>query len=322
MINKQLYTTIGLGGTFDHFHEGHKDFLRFAAQISKNLVIGVTNQHMVLSKPYPHLIEPVHIRKQRVIAFCQKEAISAEVITLDDPYGPTLENTKIEAIACTTDTSKGAAKINEIRSKLYLRELPIHIHTLKKDLLGKGPINATRIRAGEIDTQGHVFASVLEQDLKLTDIQKEFFSHLQGKIIETPKTTPNQNAIFVVGDSTLEAFLKNNWRFSLGIFDKKRHREVVSSQFIDNLPTDHTVSNTAGSISVELVGTLTSWFTKNKYKYLFVDGEEDLAAVALVLISPLDTVIYYGQPDKGIVEMKVTLELKQSFYAQLVQTTP
>lgn len=318
MINKQLYTTIGLGGTFDHFHDGHADFLNFASQISKNLVIGVTNQHMVLSKPYAHLIEPLHIRKQRVTAYCHKQGISAEVITLDDPYGPTLENTKIEAIACTTDTSKGAEKINEVRNKLHLKELPIHIHSLKNDLLGEGPINATRIRAGEIDTVGHVFASLFKQELVLTPEQKSFFSNPQGKMIESPKTVSNQNEVFVVGDSTLETFLKNNWRFSLGVFDKKRHRKLVTSQLIDQLPTTHRVNNVAGEISVELVTALQNWFTQSKFKFLFVDGEEDLAAVVLVLISPLETVIYYGQPDKGVIEMKVTIELKQRFYTQLL----
>src|SRR5258706_7508860 len=37
-----MYNVIVIGGTFDHLHEGHKVFLRFAFQKSKEVLIGVT----------------------------------------------------------------------------------------------------------------------------------------------------------------------------------------------------------------------------------------------------------------------------------------
>jgi uncharacterized protein (UPF0218 family) len=49
-------------------------------------------------------------------------------------------------------------------------------------------------------------------------------------------------------------------------------------------------------------------------KHLFIQGEEDLAAVALSLVLPLGSCIYYGQPQKGMVELVVTEKIKQSFF--------
>jgi hypothetical protein len=45
--------------------------------------------------------------------------------------------------------------------------------------------------------------------------------------------------------------------------------------------------------------------------HLFVDGEEDLAAVVLQLLLPLGATIYYGQPNEGLVRWQVTEESKE-----------
>ena len=75
--------------------------------------------------------------------------------------------------------------------------------------------------------------------------------------------------------------------------------------------------NPAGVITTQLVEALQQATSKN-LKILAVDGEEDLAAVALVLLLPLESHIYYGQPDIGIVEVVITEQLKQDFYKALL----
>ncbi len=44
--------------------------------------------------------------------------------------------------------------------------------------------------------------------------------------------------------------------------------------------------------------------------YIFVDGEEDLAAVVLLMLLPLGSSIYYGQPHEGLVRWEVTEDAK------------
>ena len=43
-----------------------------------------------------------------------------------------------------------------------------------------------------------------------------------------------------------------------------------------------------------------------------VDGEEDLAVIPLVLLSPLGTKVIYGQPNKGAVLVNVDTKTKDS----------
>lgn len=310
MINKILYNSVGLGGTFDHFHEGHKSFIKFAASFSRELTIGVTSKKMTLTKPFHKMIESAQARSSAVKKFCHEEGIKAKIIELNDELGPTIEKKTVQAIACTTDTLRGAERINEIRSKLGMKELPIHVHKLLQDKSNSGPINSSRIRNGEIDREGNVYSEILAGNLKLTDEQRIYFSKPQGQIIDVP----NEAIYFscVVGDYTLEKFINNKWRYELGIFDGKQKRVAVESKVLNKLKIDNKTSNNSGFISQELSLILKNWTDNTNFKHIYVDGEEDLAAVALIMLLPLGSNIYYGQPDKGIVEMRVTEGLKHN----------
>jgi pantetheine-phosphate adenylyltransferase len=320
MINKSLYNTLALGGTFDHLHDGHKDFLKFAAEISKYLIIGVTDSQMTLQKQDVNLIQPTHIRKQALVNFCKRNEIDAKVITIFDPFGPTLEKSKIQALACTQDTLAGADKINEYRDKLHLRELPIHIHKLKSDVLELGTISSERIRAGEIDREGNIYSTVLENSIKLNEDMRKFFSLIQGEVVTKPSYTKNVNALkIIVGDTTLETFIKNDWEYDLGIYDGKCNREEYLSETLDNLEYTQNTENKAGWIEQSATQKITNWSENKEFKHLFVTGEEDLTAVIAVILLPLGTHIYYGQPNTGMVETIVTEKLKETFYSILNQ---
>jgi len=312
MINKILYNSVGLGGTFDHFHEGHKNFIRYAASFSKKLVIGITNRNMTLSKPYSKTINPIFTRLKAVQKFCIDEKINAKIIELQDVYGPTIEKKTVEAIVCTTDTIKGADKINEVRSKMNLRELPVHVHKLQLDKENLKPINSSRIRMGEIDREGNVFCKLIQKDLKLNTLQRNYFQKPQGKLITKP--TKPSHFTCVVGDSTLEKFVLNNWNYDLGIFDGKKKRIKIDSKILKNLKIDQRASNQPGIISLETTNLLKQWLENQNMKHIFIDGEEDLAAVSLILLLPLESNIYYGQPNQGIIEMRVTEGLKHNVF--------
>ena len=320
MIKKTLYNIVALGGSFDHLHDGHKDFILFAAEISKNLIIGVTDQQMVLKKPYPDLIQPTHVRKQAVLNFCNRHEIKAKLITLNNPFGPTIEENTIEAVICTTDTLPGANKINEIRSKLHIKELPIHVHKLKKDKEGTATISAERVRAGEIDRAGNVYTSIFKTDVELTEKMRSFFTKIHGNILVNPKEPQSKFAKrIVVGDSSLETFIKNNWQYDLGIFDKKRQRKDFQSDILDTLKNIEKVSNTAGKIEAQTVTILKSCIQNNSCKHVLVDGEEDLLAVAAILLLPLGSYVYYGQPNQGMVECVVSEKVKEHFFEALTE---
>ena len=307
---RKLYEIVGLGGTFDRFHVGHEHFIKFASQFGKHLHIGITNFKLNQNKPYPQLIEPYETRKRAVEKFCRAQQISVSITQLEDIYGPTLdEKSKIRALVVTQDTVRGAEKINQARLAMDLRQLPVQVCPLLKDHTGK-IISSERIRAGEINRAGEVYQQVFSQDLILTDDQRQFFSQPQGKIVDQPHFD-GATVIGVVGDHSLEKFIQHRWRDDLAVYDLKEQRQQLNSAILTNLNPDTTVKNPAGSINLKLIQAL------SKHQLIFVNGEEDLAAVALMLLLPLGSKIYYGQPNQGLIEMVVTEKSKDQFFQVL-----
>lgn len=318
MIKKRKYKSLALGGTFDHFHTGHRDFISFAANLADQIIIGVTDEKMILGKRLSDQIQPLFQRKQAVSQFCAENKIKATIITIHDPYGPTIEDTRIQAIACTTDTVIGAEKINEIRTSMHLRELPIHIHNLVLDQEKHGPISSYRIRAGEINRDGLVYANAIIEEKELTQEMRSFFASPHGKILENKPQHDANTVKIIVGDSSLEKFINNKWQYNLGIFDYKQKRKITNNQTIKKIADFQTVKNKPGYISLESVKVLAKWFSKpDSFQHLFVDGEEDLLAVVAILLAPLGSNIYYGQPNVGIVQARVTEQIKQQFLETL-----
>lgn len=61
-----------------------------------------------------------------------------------------------------------------------------------------------------------------------------------------------------------------------------------------------TAKNPPGTITDELVDAITR-VVQNPPGVIFVDGEEDLAVIPLVLVAPPGAAILYGQPGEGVV---------------------
>jgi cytidyltransferase-like protein len=309
----KLYRTIGLGGTFDHLHQGHEFFLKFADQLADFLLIGVTDEKMVRDKTYGYSIQPFEVRKNAVLKFCHQHDIKCKVTRLTDPYGPTLNDESIQAIAVTEDTVLGGRNINQLRQKMNLRPLEIHVCNLVKDEQGE-VISSSRIRAGVINRSGMIYDQIFNQDLVLTAKQKQFFAQVQGELVAGPDLNSMFNA--VVGDRSLKLFLDHHWPIKIGVYDLKEKRtENKGILKIINQP-NFQAKSPQGIISSELVKAIKIALNKNK-KYILIDGEDDLAAVALMLLLPLEANIYYGQPDQGMVEMTVTEHKKNQFYELL-----
>jgi len=71
------------------------------------------------------------------------------------------------------------------------------------------------------------------------------------------------------------------------------------------------VENPPGTITDELTRVIGEAVTSTPVT-IFVDGEEDLAVIPLVLAAPDGTIVLYGQPHKGVVLRKVNAEAKSA----------
>jgi len=110
--------------------------------------------------------------------------------------------------------------------------------------------------------------------------------------------------IVAVGDAT-GAFLVSE-RISPGvwIYDGKEYRKPV--RHLLPIPT-HIVSNPKGRITLMLRSAIDDALKSRKSARIYVHGEEDMAAL-YVIARAKGRLVLYGQPEKGIVAVKVGIK--------------
>ena len=61
----------------------------------------------------------------------------------------------------------------------------------------------------------------------------------------------------------------------------------------------------------DIIKEIKSNVLKSKRMVLVVNGEEDLIVLPLIILFPLGYYIFYGQPNEGMVFLKINLHLKR-----------
>lgn len=118
--DEESFESVALGGTFDHLHSGHKLMLSLAALLSRDRILcGITASEMLSSKNHPEKLEPLDSRMFTVQEFlmefkagCGKKV---EIVTLRDPFGPTIELDDLEALIVSPETLTGGLKSKEYK---------------------------------------------------------------------------------------------------------------------------------------------------------------------------------------------------------------
>jgi len=181
------YNLIVCGGTFDYLHDGHKAFLRFMFNQSKNILLGLTSDIYTTEKS-KDAIEPYILRKKALESFLKGEQVLERVVIepIDSVYIPSQwEKLPIEAIIVSKESQKGADLINNKRRHEGLSELPVVVFPLV-EALGEGFISSTRIRNGEINREGRPFVKPLwfEKTLQLSEEQRNTLRSPFGELID------------------------------------------------------------------------------------------------------------------------------------------
>ena len=144
------YSLVGLGGTFDHLHEGHKTLLRNAFKLGKRVAIAIAVSELLRTKDHKQEIETYEFRVQNVTNFILKELDISDsrfsIIPLTDPYGPAITNEDLDAHISSVETYKVALDINVRRIQNGLPPLILIIIPLVLGDNGK-KISSSSIRA-------------------------------------------------------------------------------------------------------------------------------------------------------------------------------
>ena len=309
-------------GTFDLLHIGHKSFLKKSLELADEVIVCITSNSYVEAFKAENEVEDFETRKNKVVEFLISigEINKVKIITIEDIYGPLLTNQfNPQAIAVTPGNEKNAVKINIERVKKGLPELEIKLvlMTLAED---GGVVSSTRIRRGEINRngRGYVRKSWLKNSLKLPQSLRSTLQKPFGKVLTSIPSGLNPEKIITIGDITTQKFNQENIGQFLSIVDfavnrQKKFDKLSDLGFAYDIKIIET-ENPAGSISLELLGAVKKTFQTKDRQIILVKGEEDLAVLPVLLISPLGFVIFYGQPDEGLVEVAVTEENKEKAY--------
>jgi len=113
------------------------------------------------------------------------------------------------------------------------------------------------------------------------------------------------NQIITVGDATTDRLVSFGIVPDIAVIDGRERRARRSSY--ENYPAKELrCSNPAGTISKDAMQVLQSALKTPPPVRVLVDGEEDMLALPLFVMSPENSVVLYGQPLEGLVLVKIT----------------
>jgi cytidyltransferase-like protein len=148
---------VGVGGTFDILHAGHKTLLRAALRFGQRIGIGLASDELVKLLEKTHKVNSYDVRVKGIRRFLRAEKALArtQIVPINDAYGPAIRDTKMNGLVVSRETFPRAREINRIRRKSGLQALKLAVvePVLAQD--GK-PISTRRIRRGQITRTGRI----------------------------------------------------------------------------------------------------------------------------------------------------------------------
>ena len=274
----------------------------------------------------------------------------SKILFINDIFGTTLIDPTLKAIVVTSKTKKVVNLINQKRIDRKLNKLDIVTIPFTKNEKGQiisssrirdGEINTFG--------QSYKSMLLKIAGKKLSETARTKLKKPLGNFSSIPSTSSNP-PIITVGDVTTANLLRAGLSPKLAVLDLKVQRKKIATspstgaQGPRNDGEVIKVKNPPGQISRSLIlavdralrsclKTVIPSAVEESHSpdfmksveldpstrvdsrpsvgmTILVDGEEDLATIPAILLSPLGTTVYYGQPNKGLVEVKIDLEIK------------
>lgn len=129
----------------------------------------------------------------------------------------------------------------------------------------------------------------------------------------------DSKVLITVGDATTEKIISFGLTPDLSIIDCVERRIRRTESKILELKTffltttkfkQYQCKNPKGTITKEAYITIKKILMKGEQAIIVIDGEEDMLALAVFALAPLDSVVFYGQPLEGLVSVKINPKIK------------
>ncbi|MBI3560060.1 pantetheine-phosphate adenylyltransferase [Candidatus Gottesmanbacteria bacterium] len=329
-----MYHHLFVAGTFDGLHAGHTSLLSVAFARGQRVTIGLTtdmfvqkfkifnsqfsisenstNENSLKIRNYKLKIRMYEKRKKELTRWLKKQSflVRAVIIPISDPYEPAASMVNLDALIVTTENRKTGERINELRQGLSLSPLTL-IEVPMVAAQDGAPISSTRLRNGEIDHDGRL---VMPESLRSV-LGKPLGKVLSGKAIDGSIRRNKDKLIITVGDVATKTLLDAGVTPALAIIDGKVGRrpfhealKILQLQKVKPFSLKP-VKSGPGYISREAMEAIERFFASYVLRptsyVLFIDGEEDLLVLPVIMHAPSGSVVYYGQPNQGLVEVIV-----------------
>lgn len=318
-----MHAHVILGGTFDHIHTGHRTLLGRAFAEGEKVTIGLTSDRYV--ERYKTKTTPIYsyeIRKEHLKSWLKNNNVlnRTTIVPIDDAYGPAIKEAGFDAIVVSDETEPVAKKINILRTKKGILPFAILVVPMVPAEDSEA-ISSTRIRNGEIDHEGRF---ILPESLR-----KALTKPIGMLIPDNAPIAPVSKHIPIisVGDTTTAMLLSQGSIPTLAIIDFQARRqefdwEEKQWRMLTKGRTTSYFASGPGFINKQVMDAIARWSENPKQTLIIIDGEEDLLVLPAILYAPLDTIVYYGQPEQGIVQVEVTKEKKQDVQQLLSHFIP
>ena len=149
---------------------------------------------------------------------------------------------------------------------------------------------------------------------------RDFLKEPMGQLVNEKKLLnllKNEKYIVSIGDLVTYTILKNDIEPIFCVVDFKTRRGKCPIEIIKLIKSfgkkSIIIKNPPGTISDDLWKVIEIAFENLEADTLRIeiDGEDDLASLAVIYLAPKDVTIIYGLPDKGVLVVKPTFENKK-----------
>jgi uncharacterized protein (UPF0218 family) len=124
------------------------------------------------------------------------------------------------------------------------------------------------------------------------------------------KEIPNDSFIITVGDATTEKMLKFEIIPSLQIIDAIEQRTKREAPDPQGIKTILSCDNPPGEITQQTIDEIKKAFNSPPPVRLTINGEEDLLVIPVCIFAPENAIVMYGQPDEGLVIIRINDEIR------------
>lgn len=134
-----------------------------------------------------------------------------------------------------------------------------------------------------------------------------------GEVVKDLKGLDPKGEIIAIGDEASKSLIREGFEPKAIVYDGKTKREDIGvSADIQGYPgTQYTIKNPQGGLETEVFDLFRKILAKEGISKVYVEGEEDLTALAAILAAKSGSTVLYGQPNEGIVVVEVDEKIKK-----------